>query len=86
MNDIIAKFDVLIKDIKDDSLTEGLRRATTIDEVESYTHIDGCKVTNGKKVVPVGDNLKYGVELICHMTSRTRLKTLATDFAIVELV
>lgn len=86
MNDIIAKFDVIINDVKDETLTEGLRLAKTIDEVESYTYLDNCKVTNGKKVVPIGDNLKYGVELLCHMTSRTRLKTLATDFAIVELV
>ncbi len=86
MNEVVAKYEVHVNDVKDEILTENLRLVKTMADLEFITKAMTTKVTNGKKSVPTGEGLKFGVMLICKMVSRTRLKTLATDFAIVELV
>jgi len=86
MNEVVAKYEVHVNGIKDDILTTNLGLVKTMADLEAITNQSEIKVTNGKKSVPTGEGLKFGVMLICKMVSRTRLKTLATDFAIVELV
>jgi len=86
LNDVTGRFDVLTNGEKDAVMTADLRAAVTHDAVMRIAQIEGAVITNGKKTFPTGEGCKYGVMLICHMTSKTRLKTLATDFAIVELV
>lgn len=85
LNKVIESFDVLVDGALDQTLTLSLRNCKTINEVESLMVINDASITNGKKTFPT-EGVKYGIQLICHMPSKTRLKTLATDFAIVELV
>ena len=84
LNEVTGKFDVFVNGEKDVVMTTDLRAAVTHDAVMRIAQIQDAVITNGKKTLPT-EGCKYGVKLICSMSSKTRLKTLATDFAIVEL-
>jgi hypothetical protein len=82
---VISKFDVLVEGVegvRDETMTTILRTANDLETVMQIAQ--NRIITNGKKTFPT-EGCKYGVKLICGISSKTRLKTLATDFAIVEL-
>jgi len=86
LNKVIEKFEVHLNGVKNEDMTTDFRALTSINAVMNTTKLQGVTITDGKKTLTFGEGTKYGVELICDVASRTRLKTLATDFAIVELV
>lgn len=84
LNEVTGKFDVFVNGEKDVVMTTDLRAANTHKAIMAIAQIQDVIITNGKKTLPT-EGCKYGVKLICSMSSKTRLKTLATDFAVVEL-